>query len=73
LPPPPRPRCIVPRVVGLKLALAQRKIRKAHCSTGALRRKRAPRAQQGLVLAQKPHPRAIRRSGYPVNLLVGRR
>jgi beta-lactam-binding protein with PASTA domain len=60
-------------VVGLKLALAQRKIRKAHCSTGAIRRKRAPRTQRGVVLAQKPRARAIRRRGYPVSLLVGRR
>jgi beta-lactam-binding protein with PASTA domain len=73
LPPPPRARCIVPRVVGLKLALAQRKIRKAHCSVGGLRRKQAPRAKVGVVLAQKPRARAIRRSGYPVSLLVGKR
>jgi len=63
----------VPRVVGLKLTLAERKIRRAHCSTGTVRRKRAPRGRVGVVLAQKPHARAIRRSGYAVSLLVGKR
>jgi beta-lactam-binding protein with PASTA domain len=60
-------------VVGLKLALARRKIRTAHCSAGTVRRKRAPRGQVGVVLAQKPRARAIRRRGYPVSLVVGRR
>ena len=72
-PPPPRARCLVPRVVGLKLGLAERKIRRAHCSVGAVRRKRATRARVGLVLAQKPRARAIRRRGFPVTLLVGKR
>jgi beta-lactam-binding protein with PASTA domain len=66
-------RCLVPRVVGLKLGLAQRKIRKAHCSVGGVRRKRAPRSQVGVVLAQKPRARAIRKRGFAVSLLVGKR
>ena len=70
---PPKPRCVVPRVVGLKLALAKRKIRKAHCSTGSVRRKRAVRRQRAVVLSQKPRPGSIRRRGYPISLLVGRR
>jgi hypothetical protein len=73
LPPPPGVRCLVPRVVGLKLGLAQRKIRKAHCSVGGVRRKRAPRSQVGVVLAQKPRARAIRKRGFAVSLLVGKR
>jgi hypothetical protein len=70
-PPPPAPRCIVPRVVGLRLSLAQRKIRRARCTVGRVRRKRSARA--GIVLSQKPRARAIRRRGFPVTLVVGRR
>jgi hypothetical protein len=70
-PPPPAPRCIVPRVVGLRLSLAQRKIRRANCTVGRVRRKRSARA--GIVLSQKPRARAIRRRGFPVTLVVGRR
>jgi large repetitive protein len=69
--PPPPPRCIVPRVVGLRLSLAARKIRRAHCTVGGVRRKRSARA--GIVLSQKPRARAIRRRGFPVTLVVGRR
>jgi phosphoribosylformylglycinamidine (FGAM) synthase PurS component len=70
-PPPPDRRCIVPRVVGLRLSLAQRKIRRANCKVGRVRRKRSARA--GIVLSQKPRARAIRRRGFPVTLVVGRR
>jgi hypothetical protein len=69
--PPPPPRCIVPRVVGLRLSLAARKIRRAHCTVGSVRRKRSARA--GIVLSQKPRARAIRRRGFPVTLVIGRR
>jgi hypothetical protein len=64
-------RCRVPRVVGFRLSLAQRRIRRAHCSVGAMRRKRPARA--GIVLAQKPRAGAIRKRAYPVSLVVGRR
>jgi beta-lactam-binding protein with PASTA domain len=59
--------------VGLKLRLAERKIRRAHCTVGAIRRRRAARARIGVVLAQSPHARAIRRRNFPVTLLVGKR
>jgi Tol biopolymer transport system component len=72
-PPPPRPaaRCIVPRVVGLRLSRAQRKLRRARCKVGSVRKRRSARA--GIVLAQKPRARAIRRRGFAVRLVVGRR
>jgi len=59
--------------VGLKLGLAERKIRRAHCRVGAVRRRHAARARIGVVLAQSPHARAIRKRGFPVTLLVGTR
>lgn len=70
-PPPPAVRCIVPRVVGLRLNLAQRHIRRRHCSIGSVRRKAS--SAPGKVLGQRPRAGAIRPVGSPVSLLVGRR
>ena len=42
-PPPPPVRCRVPRVLGLRLGAAKRKIRAAHCSVGSVRRAQASR------------------------------
>jgi hypothetical protein len=71
-PPPPSPvRCRVPRVIGLRLARAKRTIRARHCSVGRIRRARSRRL--GRVIAQNPRAGAVRRRGYPVRLVVGRR
>jgi hypothetical protein len=68
---PPAPRCIVPRLVGMRLSLARRRIQRAHCSLGNVRRKASPEA--GIVLAQSPRSGASRRSAFPVSLVVGQR
>jgi hypothetical protein len=65
------PRCIVPRVLGLRLGAAKRKIRQRHCSVGRVRRAHSRRV--GRVIGQRPRPGAIKRRGYPVALTVGRR
>jgi beta-lactam-binding protein with PASTA domain len=64
-------RCHVPRVIGLTLGRARVRIRRAHCSVGTIRRARSRRP--GRVIAQRPRPGVIRRRGFPVNLVVGRR
>jgi len=61
----------VPRVIGLQLGRAKTKIRRAHCSVGAIRRARSRRV--GRVIAQSPRPGAVKRRGFPVKLTVGRR
>jgi subtilisin family serine protease len=74
-PPPPRPpptRCIVPRVLGLRLGAAKRKIRRRHCSVGRVRRAHSRRPLRGRVIGQSPRPAAGRRQGFPVRLVVGR-
>jgi beta-lactam-binding protein with PASTA domain len=38
-----------------------------------VRRVRSRRSLRGRVVGQSPRPGAIRRRGFPVNLLVGRR
>jgi hypothetical protein len=71
LPPPPPVQCRVPKVVGLRLAAAKTKIRRAHCAVGKTRRKRSKRV--GRVLSQSPRAGTRRPRGAKVNLVVGRR
>src|SRR5919201_2039890 len=53
-PPPPVVRCVVPRVVGLRLAKARVRIRRAHCAVGRISRVRSRRV--GRVIRQSPRP-----------------
>jgi Regulator of chromosome condensation (RCC1) repeat/PASTA domain len=69
--PRPQVRCVVPKVVGLKLARARGRIRARHCSVGRIRRVRSKRI--GRVLAQSPKPGRRLRKGARVSLVVGRR
>ena len=70
-PPPPPPQCRVPRVIGLRLATAQTRIRRANCRVGRVRRARSRRV--GRVLSQSPRAGLRRPRGTRVNLVVGRR
>jgi len=70
-PPPPVIRCVVPRVIGLRLRQARTRIRARHCSVGRIRRARSRRV--GRVLAQSPRPGRRLARGSRVNLVVGRR
>ena len=73
-PPPPQPpkrACLVPKVLGLRLAAARTKIRKASCSVGQTRRVRSKR--MGRVIAQSPAAGVRRPRGSSVRLVVGRR
>jgi len=60
-------------VIGLKLAAAKTKIRRAHCSVGKVRRVRARRSLRGRVVSQSPKPRVVKRRNFPVKLAIGRR
>ena len=62
--------CLVPRVLGQRLATARVRIRRAHCSVGRIRRTRSGRP--GRVVEQSPRPGAKRRRGSSVRLAVGR-
>ena len=71
-PRPPRVRgCVVPAVIGMRLARARTRIRGAHCSVGRVRRARSRRV--GRVIVQQPRRGARRSRGARVNLVVGRR
>ena len=70
-PPPPEVHCVVPRVIGMRLPRARRRIRRAHCSVGRITR--VPSRSVGRVIRQTPRAgRRLRRGGH-VNLVVGRR
>jgi Tol biopolymer transport system component len=69
--PPVVPQCVVPRVVGLRLATARTRIKRAKCGVGRVRRARSRRV--GRVLSQSPRAGSRRAQGTKVNLVVGRR
>jgi len=73
-PPPPAPpvRCVVPRVIGMRLATARARIGRANCRVGRVRRARS-RRRAGKVLSQSPRAGSLRPRGARVNLVVGRR
>jgi Tol biopolymer transport system component len=70
-PPPPPVRCVVPRVIGLRLAVARKRIGRANCLVGRVRRARSRKV--GKVLSQSPKAGSVRTRGAKVNLVVGRR
>jgi beta-lactam-binding protein with PASTA domain len=62
----------VPRVVGLTLAKAKAKLRKAHCRVGKVS-KRVNARRAGRVLKQTPRAGVTKPNGFKVKLVVGRR
>lgn len=74
-PPPPtlprRVRCVVPKVVGRRLAVARAAIVRRHCRVGAVRRAYS-RARRGVVIRQSPRAGRRLRAGARVSLLVSR-
>jgi Tol biopolymer transport system component len=71
---PPRPvRCVVPRVIGKRLAVARKRVGRANCLVGRVRRARAAKTRVGKVIAQRPKAGSVRPRAAKVNLVVGRR
>jgi Tol biopolymer transport system component len=67
----PSPRCVVPGVVGRSVRAGRSRIRRANCSVGRIRRLKSQRV--GRVISQDPRAGTVRRRGYRVALVVGRR
>jgi len=64
---------VVPNVLRLKLAAAEKKIRRRHCRVGRVARKYSRRALRGRVIKQTPAAsRRERRNGFRIALVVGR-
>jgi hypothetical protein len=70
--PPPAVKCVVPKVIGLRLAVARARIGRANCTVGRVRRVRSRRGV-GKVLGQRPKAGSVRPRGAKVKLVVGRR
>lgn len=76
-PPPPSPTplpavsCHVPAVKGKQLAIARRRIKKAHCAVGAIHHARSKK-KRGLVIAQRPPAGRTLPKAARVNLVVSR-
>jgi outer membrane protein assembly factor BamB len=69
--PPPPVQCLVPGVVGLRLAAAKAQILSAGCSVGSITR--VPSQQVRRVIAQSPGAGTKQPPGGRVDLTVGRR
>jgi hypothetical protein len=67
----PLPACVVPRLMGKKLVVAKRALRKAHCRTGKVSH-RYSRHRKGRVISQSPHPRHHLRNGAKVRLTLSK-
>jgi glucose/arabinose dehydrogenase len=63
--------CRVPRVIGLRLATARSRIRRANCRVGRIRYRRSARVR-GRILTQAPRPGARRPRGTRVSFTVTR-
>jgi beta-lactam-binding protein with PASTA domain len=61
----------VPRVIGMRLAKAKTRIRRANCRVGRVRHARSRRL--GRVIGQSPRAGRVKPAGFRVSLVVGRR
>jgi hypothetical protein len=66
----PPVRCLVPRVIGLRLSSARSRIGRAHCAVGRIRRAQSRRV--GRVIGQRPRPGRTLARGSRINLVIGR-
>jgi hypothetical protein len=73
-PPPPfvPPQCVVPKVVGKKLAVAKTKIKAGHCHVGKISYATSTARRKGRVLRERPTAGRQLANGAKVNLVVGR-
>jgi thermitase len=71
-PPPFKPPCVVPNVVGKKLGAAKLKIKARHCKVGALRYVKSTKKKKGRVVREKPAPGKRLGNNAKVSLWIGR-
>ncbi|HEX5909003.1 MAG TPA: PASTA domain-containing protein [Thermoleophilaceae bacterium] len=65
-------RCVVPQLRGAKLSTARRRLSRAGCRTGAVRRRYSRRVRKGRVIASAPKAGSRRATGTKVRLSVSR-
>jgi hypothetical protein len=72
-PPPAKPGCKVPKLRGVKLKQAKKRLHAAHCSVGTITRKHSKRSLVGRVVSTRPRAHAVKAPGTKVALVVGKR
>jgi thermitase len=71
-PPPFKPPCVVPNVIGAKLAKAKSKIKARHCRTGKVRYIKSTKKKKGKVLRETPKGGKHLANSAKVNLWLGK-
>jgi serine protease AprX len=71
-PPPLFKHCAVPNVKGMLLAKARRAVIRAHCSVGRITHAFSTHVRTGRVISQRPAPKAQRKKGARVSLVVSK-
>ena len=64
--------CVVPKVKGKKLKKAKRKIERANCTVGKVKKKPSDKVDKGRVIKQKPKPETRKPAGAAVKLVVSK-
>jgi hypothetical protein len=65
--------CVVPNVRSRSLGSAKRRLKKANCALGTVKRKHSRRAKRGRVLSQRPAAGTKLPGGAKVSLTVGKK
>jgi hypothetical protein len=63
-------RCKVPRLIGLKLRTAKKRLKKAHCKLGQVTRKKAKHRRHGRIFRQSPRAGVKKSRGTKVAVVV---
>jgi IPT/TIG domain len=71
IPLPQAPNCIVPHLIGVKLSVARRRVRRADCQLRSRRKRESGRAIVGHVVRQRPPPGTTEPSGSKIVVTVG--
>ena len=69
--PAPKTKCIVPKLIGTRLATAKRRIANGHCKLGATRRVTSTAKTKGIVLTQHPRAGRVLAASATITLVIG--
>jgi hypothetical protein len=70
--PPLKPPCVVPNVIGAKLATAQARIKARNCRVGKLTYVKSTKKKKGKVIRESPNPGKHLGSNAKVDLWLGK-
>ena len=70
--PPPGLRCVVPKTKGMKLPVAEKALRRAHCKVGRVMHVKSRTLHRGRVMSTKPRPGRTLQPGTKVELIVSK-